>query len=1012
MAYDPATGNMVLYGGFGNLTASNIYAVALRDTWTWDGTTWTKLSPATSPSASSNVSMAYDPATGSMILFGGTYTLTARFNETWTWDGTTWTKLSPTTSPPAAVGASMAYDPATGNMVLFGGGGIGPDNFLVGTWTFGPPQPSSTWTQLAPATSPTARTRGSMAYDPATGNVVLFGGFNSSGLFGDTWTWNGTTWTKLSPAKSPPASTSTAMAYDPVTGTVLLFLMDSGLPTGYTWSWNGITWTKLSPATLPPDYYGASMAYDPATGNMVLFGGIGATPNAIGDTWTWDGTTWTKHSPATSPPGRYFASMAYDATTGNMVLFGGIGATTTLGDTWTWNGTTWTKHSPATSPPARHGASMAYDPTTDDMVLFGGATGGISGDTWTWNGTTWTKLSPTASPPARAFASSAYDPLTANMVLFGGTTGIGHSIGDTWTFGPPTSVVPAKPATPTATAGTTTATVAWTAPATGGSGISKYTVTSTPAGKTCTTTGTLACQVTGLTNGTAYTFTVIASNHAGTSVPSGPSNRVVPTSVAPQGTSSSSGNDPTASTPTTAPVKVVATAIGAGTLTVAAYPSDPVVGFSAGTGYFDVKISPTSLFSTVSFKVCGLVSGQGVSWWNPTVQTWQQSSDVTAVNGLGCVTVTVNNSTTPNLAQLVGTIFATTLAPPPTKPGTPTATAGNTTAMVTWTAATPQGNPIVSYTATSTPTGKACTTASALTCSISGLKNGTAYTFTVRARNLRGTGPASTRSGSVTPSGVPSPTVTSLSRTSGPDSGGSKVTITGTGFSTVRKVTFGTTTAVFTVSSATSIIATSPAHAVGTVRISITTAGGTTPTSRGDSFKYTYPVPTVSAVSPASGPATGGTSVTVSGSGFSGASTVYFGSSTGTALSVNAGGTQLNVKSPAGTSGAAVNVRVVTPGGTSAIVSSDLFTYGPVITSLSRTTGPVGGGTKVTITGNGFTTVKHVKFGTTTGTSYTVKSATQIVATSPAHAAGTAAISVTTTAGTTPTSSTDLYRYR
>ena len=95
--------------------------------------------------------------------------------------------------------------------------------------------------------------------------------------------------------------------------------------------------------------------------------------------------------------------------------------------------------------------------------------------------------------------------------------------------------------------------------------------------------------------------------------------------------------------------------------------------------------------------------------------------------------------------------------------------------------------------------------------------------------------------------------------------------------------------------------------------------------------------------------------MTVSGSGFTGATTVYFGTSrVTTTISVNAGGTQLTVKSPPGTAGTSVNVRVVTPGGESAAVTADLFTYGPIITSLSRSSGPVGGGTKVTITGAGF----------------------------------------------------------
>ena len=152
--------------------------------------------------------------------------------------------------------------------------------------------------------------------------------------------------------------------------------------------------------------------------------------------------------------------------------------------------------------------------------------------------------------------------------------------------------------------------------------------------------------------------------------------------------------------------------------------------------------------------------------------------------------------------------------------------------------------------------------------------------------------------------------------------------------------------------------------------------------------------------------------MTVSGSALSGATEVYFGTTTvTTTIVVNAGGTQLTVKSPTGTSGTSVNVQVVTPGGESAAVPADLFTYGPTITSLCRTSGPVTGGTKVTITGTGFTTVHSVKFGTTTAKTFTVRSATQIIATSPAHAAGQVRISVTTAGGTTPATNNDLYTF-
>jgi alpha-tubulin suppressor-like RCC1 family protein len=89
---------------------------------------------------------------------------------------------------------------------------------------------------------------------------------------------------------------------------------------------------------------------------------------------------------------------------------------------------------------------------------------------------------------------------------------------------------PGAPTGATATPGNAAATVSWTAPASnGGSTITGYTVTSSPDGKTCAwTTGPLSCTVTGLTNGTPYTFTVTATNSTGTGAPSAVSNSVTP----------------------------------------------------------------------------------------------------------------------------------------------------------------------------------------------------------------------------------------------------------------------------------------------------------------------------------------------------------------------------------------------------------------------------------------------------------------------------------------------------
>ena len=291
--------------------------------------------------------------------------------------------------------------------------------------------PGPNWTQQHPATSPPAQYLSSMAYDAATGNIVLFG------AYGQTWTWTGSTWSRQHPATSPPNHTGASMAYDAATGNMVLFGGNGGgQARRTTWTWDGTTWTEQHPATSPPARYFASMAYDAATGNMVLFGGANKDGHAINDTWTWDGTTWTRQSPATSPTRGVGAhtAMAYDVATGNVVLFD------FNGHTWTWDGTTWTRQSPATSPPARYGESMAYDAATGNVILFGGQTPSTQedfADTWAWNGTTWTQQHPAVSPSARFSASMDYDAATGNVVLFGGVTaGLSRRFNDTWTWGP------------------------------------------------------------------------------------------------------------------------------------------------------------------------------------------------------------------------------------------------------------------------------------------------------------------------------------------------------------------------------------------------------------------------------------------------------------------------------------------------------------------------------------------------------------------------------------------------
>ena len=216
MAYDAANGTIVLFGGFVENEGSGTF---LSDTWVWNGTTWTRERGA-GPSARVDASMAYDPATSTIVLFGG-IGAGGTLSDTWSWNGTTWSELSPAVSPPARDQAAMAYDSATSNMVLFGGVSGASNSVPLGdTWVWN----GTTWAEQSPATSPPARAPyNAVAYDPTTGDVVIFGGGTSSSYLADTWVWNGSTWTQQFPATSPPARDSATMDYDPANSNVVLF---------------------------------------------------------------------------------------------------------------------------------------------------------------------------------------------------------------------------------------------------------------------------------------------------------------------------------------------------------------------------------------------------------------------------------------------------------------------------------------------------------------------------------------------------------------------------------------------------------------------------------------------------------------------------------------------------------------------------------------------------------------------------------------------------------------------
>jgi hypothetical protein len=363
MAWDAASQRIVLFGGDS----------VVGQTWSFDGTAWTRLLPAHAPAGRHHHAMTHDPLRGRIVLHGGrSFASPPRcLADTWLWNGIDW-QLLPTAGGPACSHTAMAWSPDAQVVVQYGGlDDLGRVLELHHAWN------GSTWSQMVQLEPPPARHSALLATVPTRGKAMLFGGARDaqgSRKWTDRWLLGSTTplhWVQETEDVVPG---SAVLAFDPSERVTLAVTFDPP----QTWRWNGSVWQLLGAAP------GASSALAPSPGGQMM---LGVDDNGRMQTYVWNRVHWQGSGPGLAPPATS-PVIAYDSWR-NVTLMLSVEP----GDArvWEWNGTTWRDATAPGAPPEGR-SSAAFDEVRGRLVVLGSAA------THEWDGTSWTTV---AAHPGR-----------------------------------------------------------------------------------------------------------------------------------------------------------------------------------------------------------------------------------------------------------------------------------------------------------------------------------------------------------------------------------------------------------------------------------------------------------------------------------------------------------------------------------------------------------------------------------------------------------------------------------
>ena len=287
IAYHPGEQRVLLTGGSTPLDSGQRYRF-FDDTWTFDGRAWHLVSR--SDREMSGVRLAWDARRQRLMSFGG-FLGRQSIGDLRVLENGRWRTLDVLTEM-ATAEAGFVYDTRRDRLIAFGGG-YGRGQAYGDTWQ----HDGTSWSKWNGA-SPPARQSHAMVYDARRGVTVVFGGMSSApeggrpGTLRDLWEFDGNTWREVPFTDGPSARHAVGATFDATRGEMVLFGgTDSTGMRNDLWSWNGARWLQLA-ADGPPARVMGGLAHDARRDRLVLFGGRRGWPDDLNDTWEWDGRRW------------------------------------------------------------------------------------------------------------------------------------------------------------------------------------------------------------------------------------------------------------------------------------------------------------------------------------------------------------------------------------------------------------------------------------------------------------------------------------------------------------------------------------------------------------------------------------------------------------------------------------------------------------------------------------------------------------------------------------------------